>query len=334
MLTLRIPVWDRGYKKWGYSITPASVPRPVIMDLKMRAYIFVLNNPECIELPDYEKARYIVWQLEEGDSGTRHLQGYVELKAPQRLSAMKKWLPTAHFEVRKGTPEQARNYCMKEVTRVEGPWERGDFTKNQGARNDIAAVRDAIATGVSKRRLFEEFPDVAAKYPRYIDTMLRYQVDDLAERIVDYTPRYIWQQEILDVLSGPADPRKIFWVYDPAGNHGKTYLAKHLVDKYDAYYTNGGKSVDLTYAYAGQPVVVFDYVRESKDFVGYGVIEQLKNGILMSTKYESVTKRFPVPHVIVFANFKPEDGKFSGDRLRLFEVYGAPSETIPVQEAV
>lgn len=298
-----------------------------------RAWCFTLNNPESNELPPFDKCRYISWQLEVGDEGTRHLQGYAELTAPARLAAMKKWLPTAHFEPRKGTRDKARDYTRKEESRVEGPWEMGQFITTQGARNDIAAVRDAIAAGTSKRELFEEFPDVAAKFPRYIETMLRYQVDDQAPRIVDYTPRYTWQRDIVAIVAGPADPRKIYWVYDRVGNRGKTYLAKHLVDKYNAYYTNGGKSVDLTYAYQGQPVVVFDYVRESKDFVGYGVIEQLKNGILMSTKYESVTKRFPVPHVIVFANFEPEDGKFSQDRLHLFKVYGELSETLAVQEA-
>lgn len=298
-----------------------------------RSYVFTLNNPATTELPELVNARYISWQLEEGETGTRHLQGYVELVKPMRLAGMKKWLPTAHFEARRGTRDQARDYTMKDDTRVEGPFERGQFTTAQGARSDISAVRDAIAAGTSKRELFEEYPDIAAKYPRYIDTMLRYQVDDQAERIIDYIPRYTWQRDILEIVAGPADPRKIYWVYDRAGNRGKTYLAKHLVDKYNAYYTNGGKSVDLTYAYGGQPVVVFDYVRESKDFVGYGVIEQLKNGILMSTKYESVTKRFPVPHVFVFANFEPEEGKFSVDRLHLFKVYGELSETIAVQEA-
>jgi len=286
----------------------------------MRAWVFTHNNPSYPfdQLPICSKERYVVWQHEKVD--TDHVQGYIELVAPQRMSFMSKWLPGAHFEVRRGTAEQARKYCMEEDTRVEGPWERGSFGGAQGSRGDIREVSTAISSGSSKRDIYEEYPEVAAKYPRFVETMLRYVNEDKVSRILEFTPREGYQTEILKILQEPADPRKIYWVYDAVGNSGKTYFAKYLVDNKSAYYTNGGKSVDLTYAYEGQGIVIFDYVRESCDYVGYGVIEQLKNGILMSTKYESGMKRYEIPHVVVFANFMPADGKFSVDRLHTFVV--------------
>lgn len=286
----------------------------------MRAWVFTHNNftYPAPELPVFKHERYVVWQHEKVD--TDHIQGYVELTCPQRLSALQKWLPGAHFEVRKGTPDQARDYCMEEDTRVAGPWERGLYGGSQGRRNDIEQVREAILDGASRRDVYNMHCEIAAKYPRYVETMLRFAAEDRVKKILEFEPRFDFQREILEVVSGTPCDRSIYWVYDAVGNHGKTYFAKYLHDKFGAFYCNGGKSVDLLYSYTGQNIVVFDYVRDAEEFVGYGVIEQLKNGIAMSTKYESITKRYNVPHVIVMANFKPASGKFSADRVKLIIV--------------
>lgn len=50
----------------------------------------------------------------------------------------------------------------------------------------------------------------------------------------------------------------------------------------------------------------------------YQMIEDFKNGRLISTKYEHVIKRFKSPHVIGFANVPPKEGKLSEiDRMKL-----------------
>jgi len=51
-----------------------------------------------------------------------HLQGYIELTTPRRMSFLKKIIPRAHFERRRGTKKQAIEYVTKEETRVQGPW--------------------------------------------------------------------------------------------------------------------------------------------------------------------------------------------------------------------
>lgn len=63
------------------------------------------------------KISLIVYQMEEGESRTPHLQGYVEVGTPTRLAGMKKLIPAAHFERRQGTKKQAIDYCLKEDTR-------------------------------------------------------------------------------------------------------------------------------------------------------------------------------------------------------------------------
>lgn len=283
-----------------------------------RAVCFTINNPESYALGLPDCVRYGVWQLEK--VSTPHLQGYLEFKTSVTFAAIKKWLPTAHLEARKGTREQARAYCMKEESRIEGPWEHGEFSSSQGKRSDLCAVRDMLLSGAAKRAVLDEYPEVLAKYPRFVDTCIKMAASDSAVKVLELVPKFEWQANVLSLVASPPSDREILWVYDPVGNHGKTYLSKYLVDSKGAFYCNGGKSVDVSYSYSGQNIVVFDYVRDAADYVSYGVIEQIKNGILFSTKYESDVKRFSVPHVLVFANFRPAEDKFSQDRLCIIEL--------------
>lgn len=130
--------------------------------LQVRAVVITINNPTGpIAWPEY--VRYGVYQREKGEQGTEHFQGYVEFSTKKTFAALKTWLPTAHFEVRKGTREQARNYCMKEDTRVDGPWEHGTWATQQGKRTDLeGAVQTLKAHGI--KRVAQEHPEVFVKF--------------------------------------------------------------------------------------------------------------------------------------------------------------------------
>jgi len=59
-----------------------------------------------------------VFQEETGETGTEHLQGYVELKVKRRLTELKKYLgDKIHWEVCRCT-EQSIEYCQKKDTRT------------------------------------------------------------------------------------------------------------------------------------------------------------------------------------------------------------------------
>lgn len=294
---------------------------------QFRNVCFTVNNPESdsrIDWPDY--VSYGVYQLERGENGTLHWQGYAELSVRQTLSGLKKWLPTAHFEKRMGTDVQARDYCMKrDETYVDGPWEHGTFVpaaNTQGKRTDLQCFLEALDGGATKQELYREHAGVAARHPRYVEAMLQFRQAEAAPKLPPFVPRYGWQEGVMDMLDDPQGPheRQILWVHDAFGNSGKTYLARYLRQERGAFYCNGGKGIDICYAYDCEPIVIFDYVRDSKDFVNYGVIEQIKNGILTSSKYESRTKIFTPPHVMVFANFAPDLAKFSADRWVVIEL--------------
>jgi hypothetical protein len=119
---------------------------------KSRSYCFTINNYEdseyeairdCGQLPS---TRYLVCGKEIGDSGTRHLQGYVYFSNPRTLSGVKR-LPgfaRSHLEVSRGTPLQASDYCKKD----------GDFFEtgelpSSGKRTDLDEIKQEISDGKS-----------------------------------------------------------------------------------------------------------------------------------------------------------------------------------------
>lgn len=86
-------------------------------------------------LVESRKLRYAACQVEKcPTTGREHLQAYIEFPAPRTLKSGKDVIGdvSAHFEVRRGSAEEARNYVRKEETRVRGPWEWGEFIGGQG----------------------------------------------------------------------------------------------------------------------------------------------------------------------------------------------------------
>lgn len=99
---------------------------------------------------------YIVYQLEEGDDGLLHYQGYMESTNQCTLSAAKKKLGCrwAHLEPRRGTVEQAINYCAKPGG-LEPVVEFGRY-KRQGERSDLIYIKDRIQQGATELDLWQE----------------------------------------------------------------------------------------------------------------------------------------------------------------------------------
>ena len=126
-----------------------------ISDRKSRNWLCTLNNPGELTLEAVHamtKATYTVGQLERGQNGTLHFQFYQNYKISQRLSHYKNTLPAAHAEpviVDNG----AAKYCMKEDTRVEGPWEYGTKPIQRNSKTDW----EEVYTNAKRGRL-EDIP--------------------------------------------------------------------------------------------------------------------------------------------------------------------------------
>lgn len=162
-------------------------------------------------------------------------------------------------------------------------------------------------------------PEASYDYCSKIDSRIEgpyYYPKPLRPRIVDPLEDktlFEWQQRIVDIITGPVDDRKVYWFWDPIGGVGKSKFCLHCILKYGAVVYDSGKK-DILYAHKDHEVVFFDLSRTVEGFVSYDAIEQLKKGFCFSGKYESGMKIYPVPHIIIFANFPPDTSKLSADR--------------------
>lgn len=132
-----------------------------------------------------------------------------------------------------------------------------------------------------------------------------------------------WQQEILNLIETEPDNRTVNWFWEENGNTGKTSLAKHICMKKNALYVSG-KGADVKHTVSewieknGEiDVIIWDLPRTMEEYVSYTAIEELKNGIFHSGKYESKMVIFNSPHVIIFANFPPRESALSADRWKI-----------------
>jgi len=128
---------------------------------KHRGWVGTLNNytPEektAVQEAFEGTATHAIVAQEVGDSGTPHLQIYVEFPTQRLLSTLRRWAPRAHWEPRKGSPLQAWEYCEKDDTT---PWTFGTKPPplSQGQRNDLVRAA-AIVTERGLTALAEEMP--------------------------------------------------------------------------------------------------------------------------------------------------------------------------------
>ncbi len=132
-----------------------------------------------------------------------------------------------------------------------------------------------------------------------------------------------WQQSILEILKTEPDDRSIHWFWEPTGNVGKSFLTKYLMVKENALIC-GGKAGDIFHQIAKRledgfdiRIAIMDIPRTYMGFISYQAIESLKNGFIISGKYEGGQYSFGRCHVICFANEEPNMDAVSKDRWKI-----------------
>lgn len=133
--------------------------------MSSKRWVFTLNNytdNDEVAVQAIE-CLYLVYGREVSSTFTPHLQGFVTFKTMQRLSGVKKLLPTAHWETARGSSCQASDYCKK-----DGNFFEKGKTPYQGKRTDLDEVCEKIKNGDSIRSVAESHPSTFVKFHRGI----------------------------------------------------------------------------------------------------------------------------------------------------------------------
>ncbi|AUM61717.1 Rep [uncultured virus] len=176
-------------------------------------WCFTLNNPAIDELEVAEALQtreelvYAIYQLEEGENGTPHFQGYVMFSERLRRTQTSALLPKAHWEVAKGTPEQNRVYCSK-IPKIGEHVEIGIFPgKGQGRRTDLAGLHSALKDGLRQADYANE----------YFEFFLRY-------------PNLVQNYDAAQIQPRSAEEETLCWLFIGPPGTGKSRLSRGLAD--------------------------------------------------------------------------------------------------------
>lgn len=249
-------------------------------------WAFTLNNYthediESIKALDSAKVPIITFQEEVGESGTPHLQGSLTFALKGRPFGLG-LSNRIHWEKKRGTVTELRNYTVKDESRVEG--------------------------GIRYMRGWEP----AVKYVEVIHEMREWQKTIL--RILDgqRCDRTIyWYWEGTGGVGKTKFCKYVFTHYeDVIVLGGKAADMKHAVVQFKE------KNERLP------KIILVDIPRSTMEggHISYQGIEEVKNMFFFSGKYEGGQVCGEPPHMVIFANEEPVYSKLSSDRWSVHEI--------------
>lgn len=286
----------------------------------------------CFTVPNYTDVELLHLQLLSEDpsvaylivgrevaptTGTRHLQGFIRFNKRLRFAGVRNLLPQCHLTSARGTLQQNRDYCSKE----------GDFDEwgtcpahQPGRRSDFERYLEWLGTlesEPSERELITMWP---ALYGRYRGSMRRMAAEICPRPQLRDGPLRPWQEALQTELEQPADDRRVRFFVDRDGGSGKSWFCGHAFSKLDGVQILGpGKRDDLAHAIDVRTrIFLFNVPRGNAEYLNYGLLEMIKDRMVLSPKYESTMKiLIHTPHIVVFMNEDPDMTKMTPDRYEI-----------------
>ena len=151
-----------------------------------------------------------------------------------------------------------------------------------------------------------------------------------SNHLVQPTQLRQWQETLVDSASLPTN-REVIWIIGRKGDEGKTWLQSYMesffgyarVVRLDLKMKTANVLHVLTKrSLSTTDIFLFDVPRAiTHETCNYYILESIKDGIAVSSKYNNDIIRFKVPNVvIVFSNSSPNTTELSKDRWKIFQI--------------
>lgn len=295
------------------------------MARRLRNWCFTAYDLDAFDVPVASPdLRYCVYQTEVCPNTQRpHIQGYIEFNKAVAFATVKALLgdPTVHLEARRGTRVQARDYCLKDESRMEGtdPIQIGTWDQKEGKREDLNEARKLIHAHNSWTDVINdpELTSVNARYGKWTREQYEHRpVEIPAPDIVLRT----WQVTVCDLLDEAVKKRRVIWIWSVESSTGKTTMFDYASSRFNVL--PGGDYANVLYAYDNHSIIWFDLSRhQTHDHIPYHAIEKLSNQTVhTSTKYVPCRK-YVSAHIVVTANIAPDESKLPN---RCVVIYATP----------
>jgi len=301
------------------------------------AAIFFIGDDSTLDVdcpPPFWDTRFADYGIGQWEitptTGLYHFQCWVYSKGGIRFTALSAILKEHSFQTKwaycRGTMADNDKYVTKLSDCIGGPYEFGRRPDSDGGPEG-AELWDTWAAAAKEGR-FDDIPHkVRASHMKYFDRLRKEETERICrEKFIEACPEQLtfrWQEVLLEKLLAEPNNRTIIYVFDAVGGGGKTQFCKYMIGKYfaDTQVMAPGKGADLAYALqTGKKYYLIDIPRVTGEHMAWGFIEQLKNGMIFSPKYESGFILQPASHVVIFSNQMLEPGKFSEDRLDFIDL--------------